>query len=346
MNPADEIETSPEPIAANVCRNCQEALPVSEGKVPLCHSCRSHFINYPIPNWIKAFGAGILLLLVFSLISLPRQISTGVHLQKGIKATTEQRYSTAEKELQLVVNHEPHYTEAKCRLLIAAFFNEDYKTVFSTYKMVENEEVKDQDLFKDVTDVLNRMGTLMPTDSFNLLLEKKQGALTETDYRNYFDSNAHDAYALTSYAKFLSDQQNFAGADSVLNLVLKDNPFHYSALAIKIPLKRDQLQFDSSYYFINQLLALNKEDAYAIASRARTLLKQHKDSEAFKDARQSLDLSPSSSYGLATMALIYHYRNDIPKRDSLMARAQKDSSLMESFDYVSNIVSGKEKFRD
>jgi hypothetical protein len=50
MNPADEIETSPEPIAANVCRNCQEALPVLEGKVPLCHACRSQFINYPIPK--------------------------------------------------------------------------------------------------------------------------------------------------------------------------------------------------------------------------------------------------------------------------------------------------------
>jgi hypothetical protein len=50
MNPADEIETSPEPIAANVCRNCHEALPVLEGKVPLCHACRSQFINYPIPK--------------------------------------------------------------------------------------------------------------------------------------------------------------------------------------------------------------------------------------------------------------------------------------------------------
>ncbi|SHG02197.1 tetratricopeptide repeat protein [Flavisolibacter ginsengisoli] len=346
MNPADEIEPSPEPIAANVCRNCQAALPVMEGKIPLCQSCRSQFINFPIPKWIRAFGAGILLLLVFSLVSLPEQIRTGVHLQKGIKAASDHHYYTAQKELQQVVDHEPYYTEAQCRLLIAAFFNEDYKTVFSTYKMIENNEVKDQDLFKDVTDVLNRMETHLPTDSFNLLLEKKQGQLTETDYRNYFDSNAHDAYALTRYANLLYDQKNFAGADSVLNLVLKDNPFHTYALIIKIPLKRDQLQFDSSYYFINQLLALNKEDAYAIASRARTLLKQHKDGEAFKDARQSLDLNPSSPYGLATMALIYHYRNDIPKRDALMARAQKDSSLMESFDYVSNIVSGKEKFRD
>jgi hypothetical protein len=287
-----------------------------------------------------------LILLVFSLVSLPKQISTGVHLQKGIKAATKKHYSTAEKELQLVVNHAPHYTEAQCRLLIAAFFNGDFETVISTYKNVENEEVKDQDLFKDVTDVLNRMGTLVPTDSFTVILDKKPQGLTETDYKDYFSRNAHDAYALTRYASLIYDQQNFAGTDSVLNVILKDNPFHYSALAMKIPLKRDQLQFDSSYYFINQLLALNREDAFAMASKARTLLKQHKDSEAFDMASQSIEVSPTSAYGLATMALIYHYRNDVPKRDALMARAQKDSSLMESFDYVSNIVSGKEKFRD
>jgi len=144
----------------------------------------------------------------------------------------------------------------------------------------------------------------------------------------------------------LFDQNKFAAADSVLNTVLKDNPYHYTALAIKAPLKRERQQFDSSYYFIDQMLALNREDAFALASKARTLLKQHKDNEAFKMARQSLDVSPSSAYGLATMALIYHYRNDISKRDALMARAQKDSSLTESFSYVNNIVSGKEKFRD
>ena len=346
MNEADELEIVPEPITSPTCRNCAAEIPAIEGKIPLCNSCRSMFIHYPIPKWIKAFGAGILLVLAFSLASLPGQIKTGIHLQKGIKAASDHRYATAQKELQQVVNKEPHYTEAQCRLLIAAFYNADFETVFSSYKNLENEEIKDKELFQDVTQVLTHMGTLVPTDSFSLMLDNKHQALTQSDYQDYFARNAHDAYAMTRYASLLYDQKNFAGTDSILNIVLKDNPSHYSALAMKIPLKRDEQQFDSSYYFINQLLALNKEDNFAMASKARTLLKQHKDNEAFEAARQSLDFSPASSYGLATMALIYHYRNDIPKRDALMTRAKKDSSLMESFDYVSNIVSGKEKFRD
>lgn len=346
MNPADEQAISPQPMASPACSSCGEELSGMEGKVPLCPSCRSKFINYPIPKWIKAFGLGILLLLIISLVSLPGQISTGIHLKRGIKAANEHRFVTAQKELQQVANREPHYTEAQCRLLIAAFYNSDFSTVASCYRKLENEEVEDEELFQNLIQVLNRMGTLVPTDSFAVMLDKKPQGLTEADYTDYFARNPHDAFALAGFAQFLFDQNKFAAADSVLNTVLKDNPYHYTALAIKAPLKRERQQFDSSYYFIDQMLALNREDAFALASKARTLLKQHKDNEAFKMARQSLDVSPSSAYGLATMALIYHYRNDISKRDALMARAQKDSSLTESFSYVNNIVSGKEKFRD
>ena len=294
--------------------------PYSERKVklPLCEPCRSQFIRYPIPKWIKAFGLGILALMMVAMISLPRQLSTGIHLKRGTQAAKEHRFATAQKELQQVADRVPQYTEAQCRLLIAAFYNADLSTVASCYRKVENEPVENPELFQQVTQVLNQMETFVPTDSFAVLLDKRPQGLTETDYLDYFAHNPHDVYAMTGFAQLLFDQYNFAAADSVLNEVLKDNPDHYTSLALKIPLKREQLQFDSSYYFIDRMLALNKEDAFALASKARTLLKQHKDGEAVETARQSLELSPSSAYGLATMALIYHYRNDIPKRDALL----------------------------
>jgi tetratricopeptide (TPR) repeat protein len=312
----------------------------------LCEGCRSQFVNYPIPNWIKAFGIGIVVLMVVSLVSLPRQINTGIHLKRGIAASKEHRYVTAQKELQMVVDQESHYTEAQCRLLIAAFYNMDLSTVATCYKKLEHEKVEDEALFQSVTDVLSKMGTFVPTDSFAALQNKKPEGLTETDYVNYFGHSAHDVYAMEGYAQLLMDQNKFAAADSVLNEVLRDNPNHYAALAIKVPLKREQQQFDSSYFFVDQMLALNKEDAFALSSKARVLLKQHKDKEAFEVGQQSLALNPTSAYGLASMALVYHYKKDILSRDALITRAQKDSSLMESFKYVNDIISGKEKFRD
>src|SRR4051794_25948248 len=93
------------------CANCGSALIEPPGRTPICDSCRHQFINYPIPVWIKAFGIGILAVLVFSVFNLSRNISTGIHYKRGSVAASKKNYLTAEKEFGRVAKIEPDYTE-------------------------------------------------------------------------------------------------------------------------------------------------------------------------------------------------------------------------------------------
>ena len=346
MSAEEERTDSLPESSAPACSHCGQSISHIEGKVPLCAPCRSQFIRYPIPKWIKAFGLGILALMIVGMVSMPRQLRTGIHLHRGMLDAADHRFLTPEKELKQVADSEPHYIEAQCRLLMAAFYNNDLNTALSCYDKVAHEKIDDHELFVDVTKVLDQVETYLPKDSFMALEAQKPEGLTRNDYSDYFFHYPHDAYALFKFANLLFDQKNFVAADSALNEVLRDNPDHYPSLALKVSLKREQHQYDSSYYFADRMLALNKENAFALSTKARTLLKQHKDKEAFELNQQSLALNPTLDYGLASMALIYHFRNEIQKRDALIARAQKDSSLMPMFIYVNDIVSGKEKFRD
>jgi tetratricopeptide (TPR) repeat protein len=326
------------------CNNCGITITSFEGRTPLCMNCRAEFKALSIPTWVKAFGGGVLLLLIISMVSLPKQISTGVHLKRGIKAAEEHKYATSEKELQAVVKQQPDYKEAQCRLLMSAYYNNDLATVAKCFEKLKDKSIEDKELYSQVSTVLERLDLYVPKDSFTLL-ENKAGGPTDKDFRTYLGKN-NDPYAIISYASFLLDKKEYIGSDSLLNIVLSVDENYYLALALKASLKRQIKQLDSSYYFLDRMLGQNKEDAFALASKARTLLLDHKDKEAVEFCNKSLSFDPSSGYGLATLALIYHCQNNFKKRDELLSRAQKDSSLAGSFIYVIDVVSGKEKFRD
>ena len=94
-----------DPPSSSVCSHCQIRSIDTQYLSPLCEECRQTFIRFPIPNWIKLFGAGVALVLCFALIRLPTQLSTGVHLEKGKNAINEHRFKTAHKELKLALNN-------------------------------------------------------------------------------------------------------------------------------------------------------------------------------------------------------------------------------------------------
>src|SRR5215212_8022139 len=102
-----------------VCASCKTALSHQYYKVPLCTDCRNNFIKYPIPVWIKAFGIGVLLLMVFSLSQLSKNLTTGIHLQRGKEAAKQHNYLTAQHEFEQVVKKEPEYAEGQGHLLLA-----------------------------------------------------------------------------------------------------------------------------------------------------------------------------------------------------------------------------------
>jgi hypothetical protein len=115
-----------------LCQQCQ-VNPILEGYPnPLCASCRKQFIHFPIPLWVKGFGAGVIVLVLIGLISFPKQIGIGIHMKRAETALSSRKYLTAQKELQKVLIAAPEMKTAKSDMLIASYYNMDMRSFVST----------------------------------------------------------------------------------------------------------------------------------------------------------------------------------------------------------------------
>jgi tetratricopeptide (TPR) repeat protein len=335
-------------LEGTACASC--GLPADHTtSTPLCTACRKQFIAYPIPLWIKAFGGVLLCILLFSLFTLPKNLQTGMHYKRGLKAMDEKNYQTAENELQKVLEQEPDYLDARCQLLIASYYNRDFSVFFKTSESLDKKQIEDDALFSHMQSLVNKAVSYYPKDSFTTIMQQYNmdaDSIPESIYRTYIAAFPEDHFAAFRLAGILSDQDRYKEADSVVNQLLHMEPDHYGALILKASMKREQLQIDSSYYYINRLLAGNHQDVTALSSKVRTLLKEKKDDEALKLALQTTALNGSDAYSLASLAMAYHFTNKTKDRDDILHKIAKDSSAAGALTYVKDIINGKEKFRN
>lgn len=345
-----EVEEQEVTSPSNTCANCGCTLNFTSGKTPLCEDCRNLYIKYPIPVWIKGFGIGILAILIFSLFSLSKNLQTGIHYNRGLTASKNKNYLTAEKEFREVVKKEPDYKEAKSYLLIAAFYNDDIQTVTNTFQQLKDEQFdQGDDLFNQVDYVLSKTVTCIPSDSFMTVLQKHNteiDSISDAEYKSYLSKNNSDIFAAASYASLLQDEKRYRESDSLLSVILAVDPEYNRALSLKIPAKREQNQIDSAYYYIDQLLKINHEDVYALSSKVRVLLKEKKDEEALQLAKECLRMDDKNVYALGSIALAYHFKNDLKSRDAVIASLSKDSTSAGMLSYIKDVITGKETFRN
>src|SRR5580692_4015934 len=166
----EETQT-PEPAGTGqpvVCANCGQPGIEGDHPTPLCSDCREKFTKFPIPMWIKLFAAAVVAVLLFSLFSLPANISLGVHLAKGRKAAVDRRYVTAERELKTFTDKVPGNAEARERLLIAAYYNEDYEVFSQQVGKLEHVKMDDDEAYRETDRVMSDAEVLVPSDSFKV----------------------------------------------------------------------------------------------------------------------------------------------------------------------------------
>ena len=340
---ASSVEAGP------ACANCGSSILDVNSKTPFCEPCRNQFIKYPVPLWIRIFGGVIVLVLVVSLTSLSANLQTGIHLKKGKLAAQQKNFLTAENEFKQVVKKEPEYLEAKCHLLIAAYHNGDFNEVISVSNELEGKEIKDNFLYTEASVALSNSIKYLPGDSFAKFLESYQMEIKnvpEAEWARYLQTNTEDVFAETLYASIQMDANHHAATDSLLNDVLAKDHSYHAALMLKIPVKREMLQFDSSYYYADALLKENHECSFALASKVRTMLKEKKDDEALNLAKKCFEMDEKDGYVLASLALAYHYKNDFRNRDLIIQKGEKDTAAAENLTFAKDVISGKEKFRN
>jgi tetratricopeptide (TPR) repeat protein len=332
-----------------LCAGCERPLYELTGRTPICSECREAYIRYPIPKWIRIFGAAILVLMAVGLTRLPGNLSAAIHQKRGERAMAEHRYSTAQKELQLALKAQPDYLEANLRLMVAAYYNEDFDLAARTGQKLEGHKIDNQELYEAASDVAAKINRHYPSDSlqaFVLAQPEPPYEIPEASWARYLENHpSEDFIALLRAAAAVDRKQYYLAQDLMRNTLALD-PEYTRGLQQMVTIKRELNQFDSAHYYADRLLALNREMPASFGTKARILLKQHKDGEAGKVLQEGLRIDPKDGYCLATLALLYHYQGDEGHRDALLQKAAKDTTISGQFEYVNKVISGQESFRN
>ncbi len=310
--PVSQQDETTDLLNESLCLNCK-ARPFAEGsKTRICDDCRQIFIKYPIPKWIWIFTGIILLVMVIGLTRMPKYFSAAVHLGRGEKAMEEQRYYTAQKELEMAAEIFPENIEINAKLFIASAKNINYPLISKSYNQIVDRNFEDAELLAQVqlmastlqnynaadTNIVNRINTLK--DSVALLVHEFE--TLSPDNEDYLIAGA-------MIGNHLYDLEKYAEAEKVLNTVLEKNDSYYHALSLLSAVKRNMGKFDEAIALCDRLLEKNKEDVTVLAQKARIELKRKDDKQAAVYADEALSIDPTSLYALEAKAMVAYYLN-------------------------------------
>jgi tetratricopeptide (TPR) repeat protein len=345
----DDIQNStPENTSGqNVCISCGSPEILQGFRNKLCAPCRTKFIKFPIPLWVKLFGAGIAAIMLISIIWLPRNLSAAIALSRAEKAEQNRDYVSEQHELETARNVAPGSIDVLSHLMIASFYNNDFRTVISVSGGLQNKTFDDTVLFNKLNYVMIRVKECFPSDTFTKYFDEyKKSVIPDTAYRRYISKNPMDIYALYSLASNYSDENKNTQADTMIGKALNIDHDFMLGLILKSIVKRDLNQADSSIYYCDKILGVNRQSTFALSSKARTLLKTGKKQEGMQVALQCAELDKTMPYNLATLAIAYHLTKDFKKRDAIIKLAEKDSSGKVYMQYAKDVISNKVKFQN
>ncbi|TWJ02328.1 hypothetical protein JN11_01300 [Mucilaginibacter frigoritolerans] len=340
-----ETENTSEQIA---CIKCGSPQILAGYPNKLCADCRQQLIKFPIPLWVKLFGAGIALVMIISFIWLPGNLSAAIALSRAEKAEKSHDYITAQNELKKAQNNAPHAIEILSHLTIAAFHNGDFKTVLEASDKLQGKEIEDTALYNELNNVITQTNEYFPSDTFKTSFKKyKNLVIPDSAYRTYIKKNPMDIYTIVALASSYSDNNDkYQNADTLLSKAIAIDRSYIPALYLKTMIKRELNQPDSSIYYCDQVLLINHQSTYALSSKARTFLKVGKNKEGLLLAKQCYQLDADMPYNLATLALAYHFNKDFKQRDAILDSVKKDSTNAPYITYVKDIISNKIKFQN
>lgn len=333
--------------SAPACASCNSTSVVEGFSTPLCQPCRDALIKYPIPLGIKLFAGGILAIMLVSLVAFPKRFTLGLHIEKGRKAMEEHKYLTAKREFTPVAAAYPDNTEWQANLMLSAFYNGDLSTFASIGEKIANQPIEDSRLLKNLTFAANHFNEYYPSDSLQASLTGYMDTRApDAVYTNYLQKDPENIYALIMYASSLYDQDRMTESDSIVKLVLAKNELYQPGLRLAVSIQRELGNFQEAHRYCDQILRINREIAFAIASKARVFLKQHKDKEALQTALEAVAVDKDDAYSSATLALAYHFNQQTKQRDAVIKELQQDSTASNVLQYALDVIHNKETFRN
>ena len=245
----------------------------------------------------------------------------------------------------------PGNIEAEGNLLIAAFYNEDFLTMNNMSLELKGKNIEDDVLYHKMDNAVTAVDGYFPDDSLNALIQKHDSNyanIPDAELKKFIEKNPEDLYAMAGLAARMINKEQLADADSLLVKALTINADYMPALGMMCSLKREEKRFDESIVYCDRALYINKESVYVISSKSRTLLRQKKDDEALRLALAATKLDETDVYAQGTLLLAYHFMNKSKEESAIMTRlsSMKDSSSIVVLNYIKDVFSGKESFRN
>jgi tetratricopeptide (TPR) repeat protein len=326
----------------SLCVSCK-AKPALEGyPTALCADCREHFIRFPIPLYIRLFGAAVLLIVLIACFFLPRQLRMGAHLARGKRAEAEHRYLTAYKEYKLAEKDLPHNLELQAHLFIASVYAGYYDESGKYGKLISNRQVEDNELADKTNTAIQVFGYSVVTDQYKNLKDQYQGQIPDTALARAHAQYPEDYAVAYQYAGNLYAENKYAQSAQVLNEVIQKAPLDQDAIVLASAVAVERKMPDSAVYYCDELLNINRENIYALSSKARNLLRLGHINEAADPADSCVKFDDSSAYSMGTMALLYHFQNNDAKAKPLIQKLEQDHNPEDTsrVNYVVGVING------
>jgi hypothetical protein len=309
----------------------------------------------PFPRWIWLLAGVAAVILLFSLLALftpiPHNIALNLELQSALKAEKEKHYLTAERELKAYTAKGRYNEEAEGRLMIAAFYNEDFVTFSEQFMKLNAKEIKDKELLADLKDIMVKAAFYFPTEAIKNFstIYPVLTAAPDSAWDNYFSRSPADVNAKEVYAEELFKEQRYARCDSVIEDILSSHDDYMPALTTGASGKRKEEDYDKALEYDKKMLMINPESLNGLSSEVMTLLLLKQDADALDVALQAYKLDDKNSVVKASLILAYHYNDRKAERDALIRKTSKeavDSGDKKILQYALDVISRKEKLRN
>lgn len=334
-----------------LCVHCKKSSFEEGYSTKLCLDCREQFIKYPIPKWIWIFAGVIVLIMIMSMIRMPKYVSAAYHLGRAEKAIDKKAFFTAQKELLIVVESFPDNLTANCNLLIAAARNHEYAMAVFAYNKITGKEIDDNDLYTVLQNSIQSVEADFPNDTSLLakIVLSKDSSNDLMQIYNFlaFKDNIDQHIAGVHIASKFYDRDLYLEADSILSKVLSKKSDYYPALSLMTGVKRNLKQYDMSIAICDRMLEENSEDILAISQKSKTELKRHQDAKAAEYAAEAMRIDPNNIYALEAQVMVDYYANrktEVTAQLAKIVEAENGGDNIIST-RVENLVNGKIIYR-
>lgn len=341
----------------NLCIHCRVSPANDIGTNRFCPECRQSFINYPIPKWIWAFAAGILIVMIVGFTRMGTYMSHSIGLAKAENAIEAHKYRTAQAALKKVLVRFPDNQEAQANMLIAACYNQDVATVQEIYKKLENQQFEDQELLDRMGLALNfcgeGVGIVDSITSNQVIAAHNSGSLKDIKLLETMADTIQDpVYKRNTQfyiASFYYDLNDYVKSNQFLDSIFESAPDNYPGLSLKAAIARKNKQYDSAVSILKGMLERNREDVSVMGQLSRTELAASRNKEAAKWAKAAMDLDADNYYALEAQSMVDYFagRKDkcLQRYDEIKAKEAKDGGDSTISTRLYKIISGQEKYQ-